>query len=102
MEPILLPAVWTVFTGYLLWWMLVVKRSEPITADEAKMLWKIHKKNAHCSGQKWEPLRRKGDRIEGFQCECGYQYEQKRPIVAGTHRTSKQVYMNPFEENLTL
>ena len=84
MDTIVLPAVWAVFTGYLLWYMIVVKRSAPITVDEAKVLWKIHKKTARCSGQKWLPITRKGGKLKGFQCECGYQYAQKQ-----THRSWK-------------
>ena len=90
METIFLPAVWTIFTGYLLYFMVGVKRKCPITTDEAKVLWKIHKKTAHCSGQKWEPIARKG-KLEGFQCECGYHYAQKRPLIAGTHKTVPQL-----------
>jgi len=97
MDIIFLPAVWTMFTGYLLWYMIAVKRSEPITSDEAKMLWKIHKKTTRCSGQKWQPLRRKGDKLNGFQCECGYKYAQKRPMIAGTHKSISQGYMNTLE-----
>jgi hypothetical protein len=86
--------------GYLLWYMIAVKRSEPITVDEAKMLWKIHKKTTHCGGQKWQPITRKGDKLKGFQCECGYTYSQKRPMLAGTlkaHGTISQIYGNSIE-----
>ena len=97
MDTILLPGVWTVFTSYLLFYMLVVKRSAPITADEAKVLWKIHKKSTHCPGQKWLPITRKGGRLEGFECECGYHYSQKKPILAGSYKTSKEVSISPFD-----
>ena len=86
--------------GYLLCYMIAVKRSEPITVDEAKMLWKIHKKTAHCGGQKWQPITRKGDKLTGFQCECGYNYSQKRPMLAGTHKVHEaisQSYWNSIE-----
>jgi len=89
METILLLTVCAAFAAGLLWWMLAAKRSEPITTDEARMLWKIHRKDAHCSGQRWEPIKRKDDRIEGFFCECGYHYLQKRPVLVGTHKTSR-------------
>lgn len=100
MDIIVLPAVWTIFMGCLLWFMIGVKRSEPITVDEAKMLWKIHKKTTHCGGKKWQPITRKGDKLKGFQCECGYNYSQKRPMLAGTHKTHgtiSQSYGYPIE-----
>jgi hypothetical protein len=76
-------AAWAIFMAYLLWYMTSVKRSEPITVDEAKVLWKIHKKTARCKGHKWSPITRRGGKLKGFQCECGYKYSQKRPLVAG-------------------
>ena len=97
MDIIFLPAIWTIFMGYLLWYMTAVKRSEPMTVDEAKMLWRIHKKATRCSGQKWQPIRRKGDKLNGFQCECGYNYSQKRPMIAGTHKTISHDYINTLE-----
>jgi hypothetical protein len=83
MEIFIVTAVWSVFTIYLLWYLVSVKRRAPISMDEAKMLWKIHKKNCHCSSNKWKPITRRGGKIEGFQCECGYKYAQNRPLMAG-------------------
>jgi hypothetical protein len=96
MDNIVLPAVWTLFTGYLLWYMVAVKRIEPITNDEARMLWKIHKKTSHCGGQKFQPVIRKGGKLKGFQCECGYNYTQRKPMVAGTHKVLDK---NPWDSN---
>jgi len=83
LETIIVTAVWSVFTVYLLFYLTAVKRTEPITIDEAKMLWKIHKKTCRCSSNKWEPITRRGGKIKGFRCECGYSYAQNRPIMAG-------------------
>jgi hypothetical protein len=88
MDIIFLPAVWAIFTGCLLWYLIAVKRSEPITVDEAKVLWKIHKKTSHCGGHNWQPIKRRGGKLKGFQCECGYHYSQKRPMLSGTHKTA--------------
>jgi hypothetical protein len=97
MNIMFVPAVWTIFTGFLLWYMVGVKRGEPITTDEAKMLWKIHKTNSHCLGKNWQPLVKKGGKLKGFQCECGYKYIQKRPLIAGTHKTLKDDFVFPTE-----
>ena len=88
MELIIVTAVWSIFTIYLLCYLISVKRSETITLDEAKMLWKIHKKNCRCTGKKWHPLKRRGDKIKGFRCDCGFKYAQKRPIVTFGHQSS--------------
>jgi hypothetical protein len=97
MDLIIPTATWTIFMAYLLWYMISVRRNEPITKEEASLLWKIHKKTAHCSGQKWKPLTRKGGKLKGFKCECGYHYTQKRPLVAGSHKALSQGYWNQLE-----
>jgi hypothetical protein len=89
LEIVIVTAVWSAFTIYLLWYLVAVKRREPISMDEAKMLWKIHKKNFHCASNKWQPLTRRGGKIEGFQCDCGYKYAQNRPIMAGIPKSQE-------------
>src|SRR4030067_3343160 len=89
METIVVTAVWACFSAYLLWYVTSVKRNEPITVDEAKTLWKIHKENTHCAGHKWRPIARRGGKIKGFQCDCGYKYSQIKPIVTGVPEVSK-------------
>ena len=59
----------------------LAKRSVPVTVDEVKVMWVMHRKTASCRCRKWEPIKRKKDKIVGFQCECGYRYTQKRPLV---------------------
>jgi hypothetical protein len=85
---ILLAAIWASFTGYAVWYLTSAKRNVPITFDDAKTLWKIHKKNAKCPGHKWRPISRRGGKISGFECECGYKYNQKRPIISSMPKNS--------------
>lgn len=59
----------------------LAKRSVPITVNDAKVMWAMHQKTAHCRGHKWKPIKLKKDKIVGFRCECGYTYTQKRPLV---------------------
>ena len=89
MDTIMATAIGAALATVLLCVMASAKRGVPITVDEAKVLWKIHKKNSDCNGHKWQPLKRKGDKIKGFQCECGYKYKQIKPIVAGVPVSSK-------------
>jgi len=88
MPLILLAAIWASFTGYAVWYVTSAKRNVPITFDDAKTLWKIHKKNTKCPGHKWHPISRRGGKISGFECECGYKYNQKRPIVSTMPKNS--------------
>jgi hypothetical protein len=82
MPLILLATIWASFTGYAVWYVTSAKRNVAITFDDAKTLWEIHKKNAKCAGRKWRSISRRGGKISGFECECGYKYNQKRPIVS--------------------
>ena len=89
---IILAAIWVSFTGYAVWYLTSAKRNVPITFDEAKTLWKIHKKTAKCHGHKWRPISRRGGKISGFECECGYKYNQKRPILSSMPKNSHRTY----------
>ncbi|MEM3700088.1 MAG: hypothetical protein QXL57_04385 [Candidatus Bathyarchaeia archaeon] len=75
--------LWTIFIVYATWYFTSAKHYAPLTLSEARLLWKIHKQNIGCNGRKWKLIKR-GDKIIGFQCECGHKYIQKRPIVAST------------------
>jgi hypothetical protein len=64
--------------------LALFKRPAQITLNEAKVLWVLHRKTAHCEGHKWQPLKRQKDKIIGFRCGCGFQYVQKRPLLCGS------------------
>jgi hypothetical protein len=72
--------LWSVFIAYLIWYFTSAKHYFPITEKEAKILWKIHKQNVQCNARKWRKIKR-GVKTIGFECECGYKYIQKRPLV---------------------
>jgi len=77
---ILMPTMWTCFAAYTSWLVVRAKKYEPITLEEARLLWEVHKKKAQCEAKKWQRIMRK-DRMIGFECGCGYKHTQKRPIV---------------------
>jgi hypothetical protein len=85
---ILLPAVWAFFTGYLLWYTTSAKQNTTITANDAKILWKMHKNNTNCAGHRWHLTKCESGKISGFECACGYKYTPKRPIVSSKPRVS--------------
>jgi len=74
-------ASWTCLTAYTIWYFTLASHCFPITFNEAKILWKIHKQNMACNANKWRIIKR-GNRIIGFECGCGHKHIQKRPIIA--------------------
>ncbi|MGB9741207.1 MAG: hypothetical protein ACP5IM_06560 [Candidatus Bathyarchaeia archaeon] len=80
MWEILASIVWACFATYTIWYFTSAKNFAPITYNEARILWKIHKKTANCNGRKWREIKHK-DAIVGFECECGYKHIQRRPII---------------------
>lgn len=77
---ILVPSFWICFAVCGLWFLASAKRCAPLTSEEARILWKIHKRNAECVARRWCIIRR-GNRIVGFECGCGYKYMHKRPMI---------------------
>ena len=84
---VIMPAIWVSFTSCIGWYLTYAKRSVPITFDDAKALWQIHKKTANCSCLKWSPISHKGEKISGFRCECGYTYTQRSPLISDKPRS---------------
>ena len=81
MIEIMMVGLWVCFSAYVTWYVTSAKKYAPITLKEARMLWKIHKRNIRCDATKWREIKRGGKTI-GFECECGYKHVQRRPIVA--------------------
>ena len=63
-------------------YLLKAKRSTPITRKDANILWTLHTLTAQCNCHKMQPLKLKNGEIAGFQCQCGYRYTQKRPLLS--------------------
>jgi hypothetical protein len=61
--------------------LAAIKRTIPITIEDAKVMWTLHRQNSNCKCRKWRPLKHKKGKIIGFQCECGYKYKQKKPLI---------------------
>lgn len=75
-------AVWMSLLGYVAWYFTSAKYNAPLSPGEADMLWKIHKRDRKCHAKSKHVIKR-GGRIIGFECGCGYKHIQKRPVVAG-------------------
>lgn len=72
------------FVAYLSWYITSAKTNVPISINDAKTLWHIHKQNSSCKANKWEPILQHGNKIKGFKCSCGYKYTQKKPVISLT------------------
>ncbi len=79
---VLMLAGWLGFAVCAVWCISSVKRNVPITHGDAKLMWRMHRRSVGCVGHKWKPIRRSKGKIVGFQCSCGYEYTQKRPLVS--------------------
>lgn len=93
-------ALWACLMGYATWYFTSAKNYAPVTHGEARILWKIHKRNIRCDSRKWKEIKR-GGKIIGFVCECGYKHIQKRPIVSNaptSNITSQNSQTSIFEE----
>jgi hypothetical protein len=79
-SPILMPSMWIGVAAYAIWYFGSAKNYAPLTVEEIRVLWKIHKQDTKCSSGRWEKIR-KGRKVIGFKCGCGYRHVQKRPLV---------------------
>jgi hypothetical protein len=83
---------WIVFVAYATWYFTSAKHTTPISPDEARLLWKIHKQTLRCDARRWRKIKN-GNKTVGFECECGYKHVQKRPVSA--RAPTIQVEMEP-------
>jgi hypothetical protein len=84
-----IPAFWVAFACCLVWYLTSAKKCATITFDDAKALWYIHKNTARCTSRKWRPLSLKSGKISVFECNCGYRYTQKRPILSSRPKNGR-------------
>jgi len=61
---------------------MLAKRSAPITQNDARVIWAMHKTDSGCKHGKWRFIRHRENKIVGFECGCGYKYQQKRPLFS--------------------
>jgi len=60
----------------------LAKRNAPISIDDAKVIWTMHRKDSGCNRREWQFIKRREDKVIGFKCACGYEYKQKRPLLS--------------------
>lgn len=77
---VLIPAIWLSLGLATAWFLLSAKRIVPLTLEEAETLWKFHKQKTGCHAQGWQEIVH-GERIVGFECECGHKHIQKKHLI---------------------
>jgi hypothetical protein len=100
MWEILALGLWTFFVAYTTWYFTKAKYTVPISVNEARILWKIHRRDLRCNGRKWREIK-SDEKLVGFECECGYRHVQRRPVVASlpTAIEEQQVEMKSKLDN---
>jgi len=76
----LVPSLLVSFSTYASWYFVYAKRYAPLTEDEVRTLWEIHKHKASCKAKQCKRIV-KGKKLIGFKCGCGHTHVQKRPMV---------------------
>jgi len=77
---VLVPAIWLSLGFATAWFLLSAKRVVPLSAKEAETLWKVHKQHKNCRAKKWNEITN-GQKLIGFECECGHKQVQRKPII---------------------
>ena len=77
---VLIPAIWLSLGFATAWLLLSAKRAVPLSRKEAETLWKFHKQKTKCRAKSWQEIVR-GNKLIGFECECGHKHIQKRHII---------------------
>jgi len=80
LSPFLMPSMWIALIAYGTWYFTSAKRCAPLTKEEVRVLWKIHKQEAQCNCRKLQEIKRRG-RVVGFKCGCGYTHKQERLMI---------------------
>jgi hypothetical protein len=76
----LVPSILVSFSTYASWYFVSAKRYAPLTEDEVKTLWVIHKQKASCKAKNCQKIIR-NKKLIGFKCGCGHMHVQKRSMV---------------------
>jgi len=75
-----LPVLWAALALCVCGILALTKRYAPLTDDEARILWKIHKLSAQCPAKHWKKIVHRS-KLVGFKCGCGYRHTQRRPMT---------------------
>ena len=77
---VLIPAVWLSLGFLIAWLLLSAKLTVPMSKEEIDTLWTFHKQKTKCESKSCKEIIQKNN-IIGFECECGFNHIQKKPLI---------------------
>lgn len=80
---------WVVLGVYCFWYFFLAKTFQPLTLDDLALMWLLHMRQAGCKASRIHRLLERNNEIVGFECECGFMFQQKRLI---TQRVNKKLF----------
>ena len=83
---LLIGGFWLALAVYCFWYFFLAKTFQPLTLDDLALTWQLHKNQTGCTASRIHSLLERNNKVVGFKCECGYEFQQKRLI---TQRVSK-------------
>jgi hypothetical protein len=66
---------------YITWFLFGAKTHQPLTPEEVTLQWEVHKQRTGCNTKRPPTMIKINNKIVGFKCKCGYEYNQKRLIT---------------------
>ena len=76
----LVPGLALCFGLYIAYVLLSARHNVPMTKEEIETLWKFHKQTKCCKAKGWNELTKK-KKVIGYECQCGFQHIQKKPLI---------------------
>ena len=77
---VLIPGLALCFGFYIAYVLLSARNVVPVTKEEIDTLWKFHRQTKCCKAATWHEITKK-KKIVGYECECGFQHIQKKPLI---------------------
>ena len=93
----LLGGFWVALAVYCFWYFFLAKTFQPLTLDDLALMWQLHKRQAGCKALRIHRLLERNNEIVGFECECGFMFQQKRLI---TQRVNKKLFSSGHSGSL--
>jgi hypothetical protein len=72
---------WLALVVYCFWYFFKAKTFQPLNLDDLALTWRLHKQQTGCTASRLHSLLARNNKVVGFKCECGYEFQQKRLIT---------------------
>jgi hypothetical protein len=79
---------WLTLMVYCFWYLFKAKTFQPLTLDDLALTWRLHKQQTGCKASRIHSLLTRNNEVVGFECECGFEFQQKRLITQKARKPS--------------